>query len=167
MVARSYSGVVMIETLAVPSGPGVLDLVRAFADMWNLQRRRKLMPSERPLLLEAPQSWVPNVRVQRHIPRLGMFPIRGLCIEAINQAGTLKREALIETIRSMSYKGIWNLYKFAAEPGPNAVSPNEILTGPFMEGFYFPMVQLVGGQRKVIWPLEFASAEFVSPPWLN
>lgn len=90
-----------------------------------------------------------------------------MAIKAINQAGTLKREALIEAIRSMSYKGVWNMYKFASEPGPTAVSPNEVLAGPFMEGFFFPMVQLIGGERKVIWPLEFASAKFVSPPWLN
>lgn len=89
-----------------------------------------------------------------------------MAIKAINQAGTLKREVLIETIRSMEYKGIWNLYKFAKEPGPNATSPNEVMTGPFMKGFFFPMVQLMGGERKVIWPLEFASAEFVAPPWL-
>lgn len=89
-----------------------------------------------------------------------------MAIKAINQAGTLKRDALIETIRSMSYKGVWNLYKFAKEPGPNAVSSNEVLTGPFMEGFFFPMVQLIGGERKVIWPIEFATTQFVSPPWL-
>jgi len=68
------------------TGPGVLDLVRAFADMWNLHRRRKLMPSERPLLLEAPQSWEPKIRFQRNIPRLWMFPIRGMYLEAINRA---------------------------------------------------------------------------------
>ena len=34
------------------SGPGVWDLKRAFADFWNLNRRRRFRPSERPLLLE-------------------------------------------------------------------------------------------------------------------
>ena len=44
------------------------------------------MPSERPLLLEAPQSWEPKIRFQRNIPRLWMFPIRGMYLEAINRA---------------------------------------------------------------------------------
>ena len=34
------------------TGPGVWDLKRAFADFWNLHRRKRLRASERPLLLE-------------------------------------------------------------------------------------------------------------------
>ena len=34
------------------TGPAVWDLKRAFADFWNLHRRRLIGPSERPLLLE-------------------------------------------------------------------------------------------------------------------
>src|SRR3954471_15711266 len=34
------------------TGPGVWDLKRAFADFWNLNRRRRIGTSERPLLLE-------------------------------------------------------------------------------------------------------------------
>ena len=34
------------------TGPGVWDLKRTFADFWNLNRRRRLGHSERPLLLE-------------------------------------------------------------------------------------------------------------------
>jgi branched-chain amino acid transport system substrate-binding protein len=36
-----------------------------------------------------------------------------------------------------------------------------------MEGFFFPMVQLMDGAAKVIWPLEHAKAEFQTPPWLK
>jgi hypothetical protein len=36
-----------------------------------------------------------------------------------------------------------------------------------MEGFFFPMVQFIGGEARVIWPLEFAKAEFQVPPWLK
>ena len=36
-----------------------------------------------------------------------------------------------------------------------------------MEGFFFPMVQLMDGEARVIWPLEYAKAEFQAPPWLK
>lgn len=66
------------------TGPGVWDLSRAFADFWNLHRR----PSHgnRPLLLEAAADWEPRIRVHRNVPRLWMFPIRGMYLEAINRA---------------------------------------------------------------------------------
>ena len=68
------------------TGPGVWDLKRAFADFWNLNRRRRLRHSERPLLLETSSTWEPQIRVQRNVPRLWMFPIRAMYIEAINRA---------------------------------------------------------------------------------
>ncbi|WP_372735323.1 phosphatidylserine/phosphatidylglycerophosphate/cardiolipin synthase family protein [Nocardioides sp.] len=70
------------------TGPGAWDLRRAFSDMWNMHRRRRLLPSERPLLLETPSTWEPHVRLQRNIPRLWMFPIRGMYLEAINRASS-------------------------------------------------------------------------------
>ena len=68
------------------TGAGVWDLKRAFADFWNLNRRRRLGHSERPLLLETASTWEPRIRVQRNVPRLWMFPIRSMYIEAINRA---------------------------------------------------------------------------------
>lgn len=68
------------------TGPGVWDLKRAFADFWNLHRRRLLRHSERPLLLETASTWEPQMRFHRNLPRLWMFPIRGMYIEAINRA---------------------------------------------------------------------------------
>ena len=67
------------------TGPAVWDLKRAFADFWNLNRRR-IRHSERPLLLETAAAWEPRVRVHRNVPRLWMFPIRGMYLEAINRA---------------------------------------------------------------------------------
>lgn len=67
-------------------GPGVWDLKRAFADFWNLNRRRRIGTSERPLLLETASHWESRFRVHRNVPRLWMFPIRGMYIEAINRA---------------------------------------------------------------------------------
>jgi cardiolipin synthase len=65
------------------TGPAVLDLKRAFADFWNLHRRGR---HGGPLLLEAPSVWEPRIRVHRNVPRLWMFPIRSMYMEAINRA---------------------------------------------------------------------------------
>lgn len=68
------------------TGPGVWDLKRAFADFWNLYRRKRFRASERPLLLETASQWEPRIRFQRNVPRLWMFPIRAMYLEAINRA---------------------------------------------------------------------------------
>jgi cardiolipin synthase len=68
------------------SGPGVWDLKRAFADFWNLNRRRRLTRSERPLLIETASDWDPQIRIHRNIPRQWSFPIRSMYLEAINRA---------------------------------------------------------------------------------
>lgn len=68
------------------TGPGVWDLKRAFADFWNLNRRKRFRASERPLLLETASTWEPRIRFQRNVPRLWMFPIRAMYLEAMNRA---------------------------------------------------------------------------------
>jgi cardiolipin synthase len=68
------------------TGPGVWDLKRAFADFWNLNRRRIFGASERPLLLETASTWEPTIRFHRNVPRLWMFPIRSMYLEAIARA---------------------------------------------------------------------------------
>jgi cardiolipin synthase A/B len=65
------------------TGPGVWDLKRAFADFWNLNRRGR---HGGPLLLDTPSDWEPRIRVHRNVPRLWMFPIRSMYLEAINRA---------------------------------------------------------------------------------
>ncbi|MCW2795907.1 MAG: phospholipase [Nocardioides sp.] len=70
------------------TGPGVWDLKRSFADFWNLNRRRRIRSSERPLLLETASTWEPRIRFHRNVPRLWMFPIRSMYIEAINRASS-------------------------------------------------------------------------------
>jgi cardiolipin synthase len=66
------------------TGPGVWDLKRAFADFWNLNRKPR--HGGRPLLLETAADWEPRIRVHRNVPRLWMFPIRAMYLEAINRA---------------------------------------------------------------------------------
>ncbi|GAB3784974.1 phospholipase D-like domain-containing protein [Nocardioides pacificus] len=68
------------------TGPGVWDLERAFADFWNLHRRKRFRTSERPLLLETASHWEPQIRFHRNVPRLWMFPIRSMYLEAIHRA---------------------------------------------------------------------------------
>jgi cardiolipin synthase A/B len=68
------------------TGPGVWDLKRAFADFWNLNRRKRLGHSERPLLLETASVWEPRIRFARNVPRLWVFPIRSMYLDAINRA---------------------------------------------------------------------------------
>jgi cardiolipin synthase len=67
-------------------GPAVWDLKRAFADFWNLNRRRRFRASVRPLLLETASTWEPTIRFHRNVPRLWMFPIRSMYLEAIARA---------------------------------------------------------------------------------
>jgi cardiolipin synthase len=66
------------------TGSAVWDLKRAFADFWNLNRRPR--HGIRPLLLDTVADWEPRIRVHRNVPRLWMFPIRSMYIEAINRA---------------------------------------------------------------------------------
>jgi len=66
------------------TGPGVWDLKRAYADFFNLNRRPR--HGVRPLLLETAADWEPRIRVHRNVPRLWMFPIRAMYLEAINRA---------------------------------------------------------------------------------
>jgi cardiolipin synthase len=77
------------DTHARVTGPAVLDLKRAFADFWNLNRTKRFqMPRNRvrPLLTETTTEWEPRIRLHRNVPRLWMFPIRAMYLEAINKA---------------------------------------------------------------------------------
>jgi branched-chain amino acid transport system substrate-binding protein len=100
-----------------------------------------------------------------------------LTIKALNEAGTLKFETLVEHIREkMKYKGVWQLYDFAtyndfwkdfSEEGTlHQLSRNDVRTGNFMKGFFFPMVQMFGGKPKILWPLDLAEGTFKAPPWV-
>lgn len=89
-----------------------------------------------------------------------------MAIKILNKAGTLDFDTLVKTIYETPYKGVWHLYQFSKETGPHAMAPNEVMTGGFMEGFFFPMVQLFKGEAKIIWPLEHAAQEFKQPSWI-
>ena len=84
----------------------------------------------------------------------------------INKAGSLDFDTLVKTTEDTPYKGVWQYYQFSKEKGPRALAPHDVMTGGFMEGFFFPMVQLEKGEAKIIWPLKFAQTKFQAPPWL-
>ncbi len=97
------------------TGPAVWDLKRAFADFWNLNRRRRLRASERPLLLETASTWEPSIRFQRNVPRLWVFPIRGMYLEAINRASRniwltqayfLPDQDFVDALKDASRRGV-------------------------------------------------------------
>jgi cardiolipin synthase len=100
------------------TGPAVLDLKRAFADFWNLNRTKRFqMPRNRvqPLLTQTATAWEPQVRVHRNVPRLWMFPIRAMYIEAINKAERnvwlthayfIPDENFIETLTDAAERGV-------------------------------------------------------------
>lgn len=97
------------------TGPGVWDLKRAFADFWNLNRRRRFRVSERPLLLETASTWEPKIRFHRNLPRLWMFPIRAMYLEAINRASRniwltqayfLPDQDFVDALRQAAWRGV-------------------------------------------------------------
>ena len=100
-----------------------------------------------------------------------------LAINVLNEVGTLKFEKLVEHIREkVKYKGIWQMYDFAtyndfwkdfSEEGTlHQLSRNDVRTGNFMEGFFFPMAQMFGGKPKILWPTDLAETQFKAPPWV-
>jgi cardiolipin synthase len=97
------------------TGPGVWDLKRAFADFWNLNRRRRFGTSERPLLMETASTWEPRIRLHRNIPRLWMFPIRAMYLEAIlrssrnvwmTQAYFIPDQDFIDALKDAARRGV-------------------------------------------------------------
>jgi cardiolipin synthase len=95
------------------TGPGVWDLKRAFADFWNLNRRAR--HGNPPLLLETVSDWEPRIRVHRNVPRLWMFPIRSMYLEAISRASHhvwmthayfIPDNDLVETMKQAAGRGV-------------------------------------------------------------
>ncbi len=90
-----------------------------------------------------------------------------MAVRVLNATASLALDDLIQTIYRSPYRGIWNYYRFADKPVPEALSANEVMTGPFMEGFFFPMAQLFNGEARIIWPPRYADQRFQPPPATN
>ena len=102
------------------TGPAVWDLKRAFADFWNLHREKREVlglrrQSEDPILISTSADWEPKIRVHRNIPRLWMFPIRAMYLEAIAKAERniwlthayfIPDEDFVETLLAAARRGV-------------------------------------------------------------
>jgi branched-chain amino acid transport system substrate-binding protein len=86
-----------------------------------------------------------------------------MLIKGIAKSGSLNKDKLSAALLDTEHKGIWQYYAFSKKPGDGAISAYEVKVGPFMKGFSFPLVQYFGGKDAVIWPKEFAKAEFRAP----
>jgi branched-chain amino acid transport system substrate-binding protein len=118
------------------------------------------------------EEWVARYRdkfgIEPSIAASGVtYDYMRMALKVLNKAGTLDFDALVEAVYDTPYEGAWNKYVFPREPNELAMAQNEVQVGGFMEGFFFPMVQLLGGEAHVIWPLDHAKAEFQTPPWLE
>jgi cardiolipin synthase len=99
------------DTHVKVTGPAVADLARSFADFWNLNRRAR---HGRPLLVRT-GDWEPRIRVHRNVPRLWMFPIRAMYLEAINRAARriwmthayfIPDDDMIEALKTAAQRGV-------------------------------------------------------------
>ena len=71
------------DTHARVVGPGVMELENAFIDFWNLHvrgRGLKKLPDD------IRRSWGSNIRLHRNLPKLSVFPIRNMYLEAMDRA---------------------------------------------------------------------------------
>ncbi|MFT4286403.1 phospholipase D-like domain-containing protein [Nocardioides sp.] len=120
------------------TGPGVWDLRRAFADFWNLNRRRIFRGSARPLLLETSSVWEPRIRFHRNVPRLWMFPIRSMYIEAITRAS---RNVYLTTAYFLPDQDFVDALKDAARRGVDVrllipLKSNHVVTDWISRGYF-------------------------------
>ncbi len=125
------------------TGSGVWDLQRAFADMWNLHRRRRRGASSRPLLTQTHSRWEPRIRFARNIPRLWMFPIRSMYIEAINRA---TRNIWITTAYFLPDQDFVDALKDAAQRGVDVrlllpLKSNHIVADWISRGYFAQMLE--------------------------
>ncbi|MFE4002626.1 phosphatidylserine/phosphatidylglycerophosphate/cardiolipin synthase family protein [Nocardioides sp. YIM B13467] len=136
------------------TGPGVWDLRRAFADFWNLNRRRPhplTHPNgaEGPLLIETAPSWEPDLRFHRNVPRLWMFPIRSMYLEAINRAS---RNIYLTTAYFVPDEDFVDALKAAAQRGVDVrillpLKSNHIVVDWISRGYFS---QLLGSGVRIL-----------------
>lgn len=100
-----------------------------------------------------------------------------LTIKVLNEVGSLDFEKLCTHFREkVKYQGVWQFIDFATyndfwtdfsgEGTLHQLSRNDVRTGNVGKGFFFPLVQMMGGKPKILWPTELAEGEFKAPPWL-
>ena len=99
------------DTHAKVVGPGVAELDNAFIDFWNQNLGR-----HRPEITHnPPRAWESNIRVHRNTPRIYVYPIRNMYLEAIDKAQEriwlthaylLPDDDLVAALRDASHRGV-------------------------------------------------------------
>lgn len=125
------------------TGPAVIDLRRAFADFWNLNRRRGMGGHRQPpLLIETKAQWQAEVRLHRNVPKLWMFPIRTVYLEAINRAS---RNIWLTTAYFLPDQDFVDALTMAARRGVDVrilipLKSNHIVTDWISRGYFSQML---------------------------
>jgi cardiolipin synthase A/B len=125
------------------TGVGVWDLKRAFADFYNLNRRWRGSDPGRPMLLETSAEWEPRIRFHRNVPRLWMFPIRSVYLEAINRAS---RNIYLTTAYFLPDQDFVDALKEAAERGVDVrllvpLKSNHVVTDWIARGYFAQLLE--------------------------
>lgn len=71
------------DTHARVIGPGAAELDNAFVDFWNQNAARHRLPA---LTNDHHRPWLSKLRVHRNLPRIQVYPIRNMYLEAIDRA---------------------------------------------------------------------------------
>jgi len=92
-------------------GPDASELENSFIDFWNNHRRR-----QHPVIDENPRrSWFSKLRIHRNSPRIAVYPIRNMYLEAIDRATDriwmthaylIPDDDLIDALRQASRRGV-------------------------------------------------------------
>lgn len=134
------------DTHAKLTGSAVWDLKRAFADFWNMQARAGRGPGD-VIGVDAPDDWDPRVRLHRNVPRLWMFPIRAMYLEAIDRARHriylthayfIPDEDFVDTLLAAAGRGV-DVRLLVPE------TSNHVLADWLSRGFYTALLE--GGVR--------------------
>lgn len=78
--------------------------------------------------------------------------------DSISRAGSLKPENIIEAVTALDRQGIIGRYVFDQ-------SNHQAKSGP--EFIPVPTAQIQGGRNLIVWPEQFASAEYQPQPWVK
>ncbi len=71
------------DTHARIIGPSTAELDNAFVDFWNQNATRHRLPQ---LANDHQRRWLSKLRVHRNVPRIQVYPIRNMYLEAIDRA---------------------------------------------------------------------------------
>ena len=99
------------DTHAQVTGPSVAEIDNAYIDFWNLHRRKGL-----PVIDDnPPRGWFGRIRLHRNTPRISVYPIRNMYLEAIDRANNrlwlthaylIPDDGLVAALRQAARRGV-------------------------------------------------------------